>query len=265
MLLGGSSPTSSTVSRRLPNATWHTGGAMLHLLVCKECVAARARTEQEWLTVTGLQNSFQQLFWICEDLWAVTVIFQYTDLASQGFSLPCGWWSMDMGTQTGAGVSMETSKHTRTQCQALVEQQVPDVSRGALSPRSVAARCCYTALQLFEVQKADSGLVLMPWMIQSRGFKVSKSMGINVVHFTSQANWKHFKKRTWWKSDSAAKCWGGWANTGQTSRTQNCLFGKEKLEQPLGASTAHPGQGSARQHPASLRTKAVAEREQSRL
>lgn len=148
---------------------------------------------------------------------------------------------MDMGTQTGAGVSMETSKHTRTQCQALVEQQVPEVSRGALSPRSVATRCCYTALQLFEVQKADSGLVLMPWMIQSRGFKVSKSMGINVVHFTSQANWKHFKKRTWWKSDSAAKCWGGWANTGQTSRTQNCLFGKEKLEQPLGASTAHQG------------------------
>lgn len=56
-------PTSSMVGRRVPNSTpWPSSGAVLHLLACKERVAARARTEQEWLTVTGLQNSFKQLF-----------------------------------------------------------------------------------------------------------------------------------------------------------------------------------------------------------
>lgn len=118
---------------------------------------------------------------------------------------------MDSGTRTGAGVPMKTSKRSRTQCQAaapmaLLEQWVPEISKAAHSPSSVAAQCCYEALQLFKVQNTDSRLVLMLQTIKSRGFKVSKSMGINVVHFTSQAKSKHFEKRKPWKSDSAGKC-----------------------------------------------------------
>lgn len=58
---------------------------------------------------------------------------------------------MDTGTQTGAGVPMKTSKRSRTQCQAaapmaLLEQWVPEISKAAPSPSSVAAQCCYEAL-----------------------------------------------------------------------------------------------------------------------